>query len=176
MMKREMKLVPYDENWVEQFEEIKAVLMAVFGDLAVDIRHFGSTSIKGMSAKPIIDVMVIVGDITQVDTLNEQMKAAGYVPKGENGIEGRRYFQKFAEDGVNHAQHIHCYEKDNQHVVDELMFREFLSIDKEAFDFYLETKMEGAKKFRFSPTEYTDYKAACVKEIMEKARRYYEEE
>lgn len=124
-MKREMKIVPYDENWISQFCEIKAKLLWIFEDLAIDIQHFGSTSIKGMSAKPIIDVMVIVTDITKVDALNERMKEAGYVPKGENGVDGRRYFQMFSDDGINHTQHIHCYEKGNQQAVDELMFRDF---------------------------------------------------
>jgi GrpB-like predicted nucleotidyltransferase (UPF0157 family) len=172
-MKREMKLAPYNEHWSEQFEEIKTELTAIFGDLALDIRHFGSTSIKGMSAKPIIDVMVIVRYISGIDALNERMQAAGYVAKGENGIKGRRYFQKFTVDGVNHAQHIHCYEKDNPHAADELMFRDYLSENQEAFDAYLKVKTEAAEKYRFSPVEYTDYKSACVREIMEKARQYY---
>ena len=172
-MKREMLLVPYDGGWAEQFEEIKAELTAIFGELAVDIQHFGSTAVKGMRAKPIIDVMVIVNDISAVDTLNERMKTAEYVAKGENGIEGRRYFQKFAADGVNHTQHIHCYEKDNPHAADELMFRDYLSENKEAFDAYLKVKTEAAEKFRFSPSEYTDYKTACIKEIMEKAKQFF---
>jgi len=172
-MKREMKIVPYDENWINQFTEIKAKLVKIFGDLATDIQHFGSTSIKGMSAKPIIDVMVIVNNITGVDAFNEKMIEAGYVPKGENGVDGRRYFQMFSDDGINHTQHIHCYEKKNQQAMDELMFRDYLRIDKEAFDAYLAVKMEASQKFRFSSVEYTVYKTACINEIMRKAKNYY---
>lgn len=173
MIKREMNIVVFDENWAAEFEKIKGKLSLIFGDLAESINHFGSTSIKGMSAKPIIDVMVIVSDIQKVDELNEKMQEAGYVAKGENGIAGRRYFQMYAGDGVNHTQHIHCYEKDNPHAVDELMFRDFLRADKKSFDLYLKTKIEGAQKFRFSPLEYTEHKTATINEIMEKARRYY---
>ncbi len=175
-MKREMKIVPYDENWINKFNEIKKKLVLIFGDLAKDIQHFGSTSIKGMSAKPIIDVMVIVSNITKVDLLNERMKEAGYVPKGENGVDGRRYFQMFSDDGINHTQHIHCYEKKNQQAADELMFRDYLRIDKEAFDAYLMVKMEASQKFRFSSAEYTDYKTGCVNEIMRRAKQYYAKE
>lgn len=172
-MKREMKIVTYDKNWINQFEAIKTNLLSIFGNLATDIRHFGSTSIKGMSAKPIIDVMVIVSDIKKIDIFNEKMKKAGYIPKGENGISGRRYFQMISDDGINHTQHIHCYEKENQHAVDELMFRDFLEIDNESFDAYLSAKDEASRKFRFSPLKYTEYKTACINKIMKKAKAYY---
>jgi len=172
-MKREMKIVRYDENWTNQFNEIKAKLLLIFGDLATDIQHFGSTSIKGMSAKPIIDVMVIVSNIKEVDALNEKMIEAGYIPKGENGIDGRRYFQMLSDDGINHTQHIHCYEKENQQVADELMFRDFLRIDKDAFDAYLAIKIEASQKYRYLPSEYTEYKTDCINKIMKRAKLYY---
>jgi GrpB-like predicted nucleotidyltransferase (UPF0157 family) len=167
---RQMLVVPYDKNWINQYEKIKEELIHVFGDLALDIQHFGSTSIVGMSAKPIIDVMVIVSNIEKVDELNSQMIQLGYSPKGENGIAGRRYFQKLDIDGENHTQHIHCYEKNNQHVKDELMLRDYLRIDKQAFEYYQTVKIEASKKFRFSPQEYSDYKTICIDEIMKKAR------
>ena len=172
-MQREMIVVPYDSNWVNEFERIKKTLSVVFGDLALDIQHFGSTSIIGMNAKAIIDVMVIVQDITQVDGLNNRMRELGYVARGENGMTGRRYFQMFALDGVNHTQHIHCYEKENPHVIDELMFRDYLRVDRISFAQYQNIKKEAAEKYRFSPQEYTDYKSECVERIMEKAKAYY---
>lgn len=84
-----------------------------------------------------------------------------------------RYFQMFATDGVNHTQHIHCYEKDNQYAIDELMFRDYLNIDKEVFEAYKAIKIEASDKYRFSPIEYTEYKSACVNEIMVKAKLYF---
>jgi GrpB-like predicted nucleotidyltransferase (UPF0157 family) len=171
-----MLVISYDINWVNQFEKIKLELTKIFGDLSTDIQHFGSTAIIGMCAKPIIDVMVIVNDITKVDILNEKMKQAGYIPKGENGISGRRYFQMFDNDGINHTQHIHCYEKDNQNAIHELMFRDYLLVDNEAFHTYKAIKIEASHKYRFSPQEYTEYKSACVNEIMKKAKLYFTKE
>lgn len=174
-MPREMVLLPYDPQWADTFKQIKADLLVIFGDLAIDIQHFGSTSIAGMDAKPIIDVMVIVSDIAKVDDLNPRMERAGYRPKGENGMPGRRYFQKFHSDGVNHTQHIHCYEKDNPAAVDELMFRDYLRVDPASFEAYRQVKREASAKFRHSPIEYTDFKTECVKAIMKKAKEYYAE-
>lgn len=172
-MPKEMIVVPYNSDWINQYERAKTQLSKIFGDLASEIQHFGSTSIVGMSAKPIIDIMIIVYDISKVDSLNDKMKQSNYVHKGENGIEGRRYFQKFGLDGINHIEHIHCYEKDNQHVINELMFRDYLRVDKNAFETYKAIKIEASRKFRFSPLEYTEYKSGCVNEIMEKAKFYY---
>lgn len=91
-MQREMIVVSYDKNWISKFENTKRKLLDIFRYIVVDVEHFGSTSIVGMSAKPIIDVMVIVCDINKVDEYNEKMKSCGYVAKGENGMNGRRYF------------------------------------------------------------------------------------
>ena len=172
-MPREMILCPYDPQWPERFEQIKEELLMIFGDLALDIQHFGSTAIVGMDAKPIIDVMVIVSDIAKVDDVNPQMEQAGYRPKGENGMPGRRYFQKFHSDGVNHTRHIHCYERDNPAAIDELMFRDYLHIDAEAFEAYRSVKREASARFRHSPVEYTDFKTDCITGIMKKAKEYY---
>lgn len=172
-MKREMTIVPYNSEWNKQYKEIQALLSEIFKDIVVDMQHFGSTAIEGMPAKPIIDVMAIVKDISKVDEYNAKMMEAGYVPRGENGITGRRYFQKFAPDGINHMEHIHCYEPNNPHVSDELMFRDYLKINQAAFEKYKRVKLEASEKYRFSPAEYTEYKSQCVNEILAEARIYY---
>lgn len=174
-MKREMTVIPYDYNWNKRYRKIYLLLSEIFKNIAVDIQHFGSTAIEGMPAKPIIDVLVIVKNISKVDEYNKKMIRAGYVPKGENGVTGRRYFQKFACDGINHIEHVHCYEHDNPHVIDQLMFRDYLRINKDAFEKYMRIKIEASKKYKFSPIEYTEYKSQCVSEILEQARKYYNE-
>ena len=80
-MPRDMRVVPYDGQWPTQFEAVKAALAAIFGDLAVDIQHVGSTSIVGMWAKPILDIIVLVTDIAAVDGLTDRMEMAGYFPE-----------------------------------------------------------------------------------------------
>ena len=172
-MKREMIVIPYNCDWNKQYEEIRLLLSRIFESIAVDIQHFGSTAVEGMYAKPIIDVMVIVKDILRVDEYNAKMIDAGYVPKGENGITGRRYFQKLACDGINHTEHIHCYERNNPHVIDELMFRDYLKVNREAFEKYKKIKIEASEKYKHSPVEYTEYKSQCVNEILRQARIYY---
>ncbi len=169
-MKREMKIVPYNSKWNEQYSIIKEILLNIFKDNAIDIQHFGSTAIKGMPSKPIIDVMVIVKDISKVDEFNADMVASGYNPRGENGIIGRRYFQKIASDGITHLEHIHCYEATNPHVTDELLFRDYLRVNKDAFEKYKKIKLEASEKYRFEPEKYSEFKSQCVNEILEMTR------
>lgn len=172
-VRRKMLVVPYDANWKTQFEAIKNTLESVFSEIQTDIIHFGSTSIEGMCAKPIIDVMVLVDNISSVDLHTEQMSAIGYIPKGEHGIKGRRYFQKLASDGVNHTEHIHCYEKTNPLAQNQLMFCRYLSVDRDAFDAYRSVKLEAAKQFSENPEGYANYKADCISTIMQKAKSYF---
>lgn len=169
-MAREMRVVPYDPRWPEQFAAIRDELSGIFGPLATGIHHIGSTAVPGMQAKPIIDVLVVVSDVRAVDALNAPMQAAGYLPRGENGIPGRRYFVMLAEDGENHARHIHCYGPENPHIAAELLFRDTLRTDRNAFRRYERVKLEAAERFRFSPGEYEAYKTACVEDILRKAR------
>ena len=170
-MARDMRLVPYDTRWPRQFEAIRETLARIFGPLAREIHHIGSTAVPGMRAKPILDVLVVVERMEAVDALNESMIAAGYAPRGENGIPGRRYFVMLAEDGENHLQHIHCYEPDHPHVTNELLFRDTLRADPEAFQAYERVKLEAAARFRFSPGEYEAFKTYCVATILEQAKR-----
>ncbi len=172
-MKRTMSLVLYDNNWKQHFEVIKDTLKDIFSDKCIDIHHIGSTAIPGMPAKPIIDVMVTVHHINSVDALNEIMEKAHYTPRGENGIPGRRYFQKLACDGINHIEHIHCFEHDNPLVKDHLMFRDYLMIDKDAFDEYRAVKTEAAKLYPLDPSKYTEYKFDCIMRILKEARTYF---
>lgn len=176
-MAREMIVVPYDGMWVEMYEKEKNILLDVFGDLIISIQHFGSTAIKGMSAKPIIDIMIIVDDINQVDNYNDIMVRNKYRVRGENGIVGRRYFVKLNPDNSgNHTYHIHVYQKGNKHIAEELMFRDYLLIDNEAFQEYEKVKIDASFKFRNSPGEYVDAKYDCIMRIMEKAKSYYKNE
>lgn len=173
-MPREMIVVPYDSNWPMMYESEKAMLLDIFGDFIMDIQHFGSTSIKGLCAKPVIDILIVVNDISQIDSFNNMMISKGYSVRGENGIENRRYFVKMStDDSGNHAHHIHVYQKGNQHIEDELMFRDYLRINNEAYKKYEKAKIKASLKFCHCPREYVEAKQECILDIMENAKLYY---
>lgn len=107
---RKVEVKPYNEQWLSMFEEEANKLHKIFGSEIIEIHHISSTSVNDLKAKPIIDIMPIVRNINQIDEFNTAMVAIGYESKGENGITGRRYFQK---GGDNQIHHVHIYELGN---------------------------------------------------------------
>ena len=172
-MPREMKLVPYNAEWPAMFAREKEMLAGVFGALVLDIHHFGSTAIAGMPAKPTIDVMVVVRDIEAVDARNHAMTGLGYIPRGEHGIAGRRYFVRWDASGTQHASHIHIYAEGHPHIESELLFRDYLRVDPASCHAYAEVKRIASRRFLYSPAEYEDAKRDCVMKILAKARWHY---
>src|SRR5580698_1970268 len=90
-MARTIEVVPYNPEWPQMFEAEAALIKKALGDNCIAIHHIGSTSIPGLSAKPIIDILPVVKDILKVDA--KPIEALGYQAKGENGMAFRRYFQ-----------------------------------------------------------------------------------
>ena len=121
------------------FVEEAEKLNLIFEIEIVDIYHIGSTSIPGLKAKPIIDIMPVVKDINLVDTYNEEMKNIGYEPKGENGIPGRRYFQK---GGDSRSHHVHIYQLGSYEIKRHLAFRDYLRKHLDVKTSYGELKRE----------------------------------
>jgi GrpB-like predicted nucleotidyltransferase (UPF0157 family) len=78
-----IEVVPYNENWPIMFDAEKAVISAALGDNCVEILHVGSTSIPGLAAKPIIDIIAIAKERQNAVT---SLEKAGYTHKGERNI------------------------------------------------------------------------------------------
>ncbi|MFC3746835.1 GrpB family protein [Paenibacillus sp. GCM10012306] len=85
-----VRLADYNENWIRLFQDEAEFLKTIFGDEIIRFEHFGSTSVPGLKAKPVIDMMCIVRDIEKVDLFNDKMNSLGYDVAGEWGIAGRR--------------------------------------------------------------------------------------
>ena len=102
----------YDETWPQRFEVERARLSALLGGSVSRIEHIGSTSVPGLAAKPIIDILVGTDRLDRLDACNAAMRAAGYQVKGEYGLPGRRYFRRDAANGVR-LVHIHAYQTES---------------------------------------------------------------
>ena len=97
---------PYDEAWKEAFDSIKRELDAVLGDVAIAIEHVGSTSVPGLSAKPCIDIDIVIKDYSVFDEVVERLFKIGYVHEGDLGIKDREAF-KYCEKP--HLMKHHLY-------------------------------------------------------------------
>lgn len=85
-------VVPYDKTWKSAFEEIKKELESAIGDLIIGIEHVGSTSVEGLSAKPCIDIDVIIKDYGIFDTVVSKLETIGYIHVGDQGIKERERY------------------------------------------------------------------------------------
>ena|SRR5882724_4051129 len=86
---RRIIVVEYDPAWPATFDDLRARVWTVVGDLALAIEHIGSTSVPGLAAKPIIDMTVVLPAADDVPQAIERLATLGYVHRGDLGIEGR---------------------------------------------------------------------------------------
>ncbi|ALC81196.1 MULTISPECIES: GrpB family protein [Bacillus] len=167
---RKVEVKPYNEKWLSMFEEEANTLHKIFGPEIIDIHHIGSTSVNGLKAKPIIDIMPVVRDINQIDSFNKTMVAIGYEPKGENGIFQRRYFQK---GGDNRTHHVHIYQLGNSEIDRHLAFRDYLRAHPDATKKYGDLKEDLSQRFPYTIELYIKGKEQLVLEIEQKAVPWY---
>lgn len=132
------------------------------------VHHIGSTSIPGMPAKPIIDLLAVVADIGEVDRHLTQVEALGYEAKGEFGIPGRRFFRRDDAAGVR-THHIHAFESGSPHIERHLAFRDYLRSHSEPAMRYGELKRRLAAAHPNDIEAYMDGKDGFIKEVEARA-------
>jgi GrpB-like predicted nucleotidyltransferase (UPF0157 family) len=167
---RKVEVVPFNEKWSLMFAEEAQKIKDIFGKEMVNIYHIGSTSIPNIHAKPIIDILVEVKEITKVDDYNEKMAELGYRAMGEHGISGRRFFRK---GEVERTHHIHVFETGSEHIIRHLAFKEYMIAHPEKAQAYSELKQKLARKFPYDIESYMDGKDPFIKETEEKALQWY---
>ena len=164
MRTRKVVVLPYDVSWQSAFEKIKGEIEEAIGDLIIGIEHVGSTSVKGLSAKPCIDIDVIVKDYSAFAAVVDGLKAIGYIHEGDLGIKHR---EAFKYSGKEHLQMHHLYvcpqysEELHRHIT----FRDFLRSNPEAVKKYSLIKEKAAKLFPNDIEEYIEYKSPCIEEL-----------
>ena len=158
--------------WPRQYEVEAQLLQLVFGSELVAIHHVGSTSIPGIYAKPIIDIMPLVRDIEVVDSFNPIMEALGYRPRGEYEIPGRRYFSRGT---TLRTHHVHVYQVGNPEVKRHLAFRDYLRAHPDKALIYSDHKRAVARQHPYDIDAYVDGKDALVKQLLAEALAWQEE-
>lgn len=160
---RPIKLQPFDENWRAKYLQEERQLKAALKEFPIQFFHIGSTSIKGCAAKPVIDILGVVPDILFVDDVAESITNLGYDAFGEFGMPHRRYFTKYALEGM--PVHLHIFEDTDPDVGRHLRFRDYLSDHPELLNEYCSLKEKQAEEYPLSSDLYTIGKSAFVERI-----------
>lgn len=169
-MARKIEVVDYNPEWEKQFKAESKKIKAILGKNCIAVYHIGSTSVKGLKAKPIIDIMPVVKDISLVEEHNADFEALGYECKGEYGIPGRRFFIKGGDDRTHH---IHIFEKSNEtEITRHLAVANYLRSHKEAVEEYGSLKTALAEQYPYDNEGYCNGKDAYMKELEEKSLKW----
>lgn len=167
----EVTVVEHDPGWTEAFEKEAAMVRGILGDDLINLFHIGSTSVAGLAAKPVIDILAVVADISRLDGREKAFAGAGYEAMGEFGLPGRRYFRK---GGARRTHQIHAYQYDSVHeITRHLAFRDYLRENAGVRVAYEELKLALAKKFPHDIGAYCDGKDDFIKRAEAEALRWY---
>lgn len=165
---RTIEVIPYDENWVNEFEKIRDELLPAIDGLYITIEHVGSTSVKGLCAKPIIDMSIIIAKGT-LNQIIPALSTLGYRHEGDLGVKGREAF-KYDSESKAHLMKHHLYvcEEDSEELKRHITFRDYLRLHDDERDRYGAIKIEMAKKFPHDIDSYIDGKGIVVLDIYRK--------
>ena len=160
--KREIKIVHHDADWPKKFETHARVIAGALGSTALRIEHIGSTSVPGLAAKPIIDILVVVQDSANESAYLPQLEASGYVLRvREPDWNEHRMFRTPERD-----VHIHVYSAGCPEIERYLVFRDRLRRDIDDRRRYEQTKRELAAKDWSDMNAYADAKTEVIESIL----------
>src|SRR6267142_1765305 len=155
-----VSLALHDPRWGEQAAEEAAKLRAALPDARVE--HFGSTAVPGLAAKPVIDLLVGVRE------LSSALRLPDYEAFGEAGVPGRLYFRK--RGPVSFNAHIVQYPSDQWQ--ERLLFRDYLRAHPEERERYGARKLAAIASGAITLLRYSEEKAGAVEQLLERARRW----
>jgi GrpB-like predicted nucleotidyltransferase (UPF0157 family) len=167
----------YNPEWTEWFREIKTFLGEKIADRCIRIEHVGSTSVPGMTAKPIIDLILVI-EPQRFTEIKGLLAERGYYHNGDQGIKDREVFKLENEEVKNSLplHHLYVCPGDSEELKRETAFREFLKRSPEYIKRLSRLKWSLAEEFDNDRDAYMAGKADLCREITDKALKYPEQE
>jgi len=162
-----VSVVPYDASWPNRFDAERDQLAVAIGDRVVaGIHHVGSTSVPGLDAKPVIDILVGVRDLDSSRACFGQLAALGYL-YAPYRTEEMHWFCKPHPSRRTH--HLHLVPANSQRFRDELAFRDYLRANRTTAQEYASLKRQLAATLRHDREAYTEAKAGFIREVLDRA-------
>ena len=158
-------LADYDPSWPVLYEREAARIRATLGPRVLLLEHVGSTSVPGLPAKPIIDILLVVPDSADEAAYVPPMEAAGYAIRiREPDWHEHRLF-KGPDTDIN----LHTFSAGSSEIERMLAFRDWLRTHDDERDLYLATKRELAARHWVYVQDYADAKGEVVEAIIARA-------
>lgn len=167
MRTRRVIVEQYNAAWKSDFEAIKREIESAVGNLIIGVEHVGSTSVEGMSAKPCIDIDVVIEDYSVFDDVVRALEYIGYIHEGDLGIKDREAF-KYADKHHLRQHHLYVCPQNSEELRRHITFRDFLASHPEAVFEYSLIKEKAAELFPDDIDKYIAYKSPCIEELYKK--------
>jgi GrpB-like predicted nucleotidyltransferase (UPF0157 family) len=161
-----VELVEYDPEWPALYRHEEERIRAALGERALRVEHAGSTSVPGLAAKPVIDIVLEVADTTDEDAYVPALEAAGYVLR----IREPDWFEHRLLKDVDPSVNLHVFPAGCPEVERMLAFRDHLRANEADRELYEQTKRELAGRTWEHVQHYADAKSEVVEQIMARAR------
>ena len=163
-----LELMDYREDYSEIYEEEKKELLQIYKERISSIDHVGSTSIKNIKSKPIIDILIQTDDLEDFKKYTESnVEGEIYTVKKEPTM-GGDYLIRKEENGKVKA-FIHVYKTGDMNGITSIIFRDYMNSHKDEAKRYEALKTELYEKYKDNRKEYTLGKDKYIKEIIDKA-------
>lgn len=160
-------LKKHHQEWADAFELERRNLQNLLGDTALDIQHIGSTSIPGLAAKPIIDMLMAVESLSVVENIRSALENAGYEYRGNGSDDRQILFAKGPEELRTH--YLHITEHGGPVWNNDLAFRDYLRTHPKTISAYEKLKEELAIQYADKREDYTAGKAEFIQSILKVA-------
>jgi GrpB-like predicted nucleotidyltransferase (UPF0157 family) len=162
---QEVVIADYDPIWPHWFESAAFRIREALGDKVLELDHVGSTSVRGLPAKPVIDINIVVADTTDEDAYVPPLEAVGYVLR----VREPDWFEHRMLRGSDPPVNLHVFNPGCEEIERMLRFRDHLRANEADRELYARTKRElAAQKWKYVQN-YADAKSEIVQEILARA-------
>lgn len=167
MKTKRVIVVPYDYGWKEEFQKIKLHLERALENSILAVEHVGSTSVEGLSAKPIIDIDIVIKNYDNFSDVKSRLEGLGYYHEGDLGIKDREAFG-YTEKHEFMLHHLYVCPQNSQELKRHIAFRDYLITHKEDRDNYSKIKLQASKEYPTDIDSYIETKSPYIAEIYKK--------
>lgn len=159
-------LSPYSQEWPKTFARERDLLVRSFDPIVVTVEHIGSTAVPGLTAKPVIDILLGAASLAAIESRIDQLGMVGYeyITRYERELPLRRYFVKSST--VSNRVHLHAVEQGTRIWMDHLTFRDMLRSDSRLCASYEALKKELAGNHAGDKAAYTAAKGPFIQSAL----------
>lgn len=167
---RRVEVVPYDTRWPDYYANEARRIQQVLGSHLREIYHIGSTAIPGMSAKPVIDIILICENLDNIDAITARLNSLNYYNIRRHVIPHRSYFTRRQDEDISY--HLHIRERGDPQINRHINFRDYVISHPDDARAYEKLKLKLAEQFVNDINSYVFGKDRLVQEIDARAKRW----